>query len=97
MAREKEVRGFNGWLVAFLLLAVMVACVWALATLEDPSAWRIISLAVILTLDGVCFAGFSVVNPNQATVITLFGSRPIQAPALTVYTPPADTGETPVG
>lgn len=32
-----------------------------------------------------------------ASVITLFGTRPIQAPALTVYTPPTDTGETPVG
>jgi hypothetical protein len=32
-----------------------------------------------------------------ASVITLFGTRPIQIPALTVYTPPPDSGEAPVG
>jgi hypothetical protein len=32
-----------------------------------------------------------------ASVITLFGTRPIQIPALTVYTPPTDAGDTPVG
>jgi len=32
-----------------------------------------------------------------ASVITLFGSRPIQTPALTIYTPPTDAGDTPVG
>lgn len=30
-----------------------------------------------------------------ASVITLFGARPIQVPALTVYTPPTDSGQIP--
>ena len=29
------------------------------------------------------------------SVITLFGSRPIQVPALTIYTPPTDSGQVP--
>jgi regulator of protease activity HflC (stomatin/prohibitin superfamily) len=28
---------------------------------------------VVLTIDGVCWAGLSVVNPNEAKVVTLFG------------------------
>jgi cytoskeletal protein CcmA (bactofilin family) len=45
---------------------------------------------VIITLFGFVGVG--------ASVITLFGSRPIQLPALTTYTPPTDSGQdAPVG
>jgi len=30
-----------------------------------------------------------------ASVMTLFGTRPIQVPALTIYTPPTDSGPIP--
>jgi hypothetical protein len=30
-----------------------------------------------------------------AVVVTRFGARPIQTPALTVYTPPTDSGQAP--
>lgn len=54
------------------------------------------AIGLIPCLGGLIVFLFGLVGVG-ASVITLFGTRPIQAPALTVYTPPTDTGETPVG
>ncbi|HET8547225.1 MAG TPA: SPFH domain-containing protein, partial [Bryobacteraceae bacterium] len=35
--------------------------------------WEVVLSIVVLALAGVCFAGFTVVNPNEARVVTLFG------------------------
>jgi hypothetical protein len=74
MTDERELRGSSGWLCVCLMAAVLVAASYGLvlAAREDV-AWAVAFCAVVLVLDGVCAAGLTVVNPNQAKVVTLFG------------------------
>ena len=76
MAHEKEVGGLSGWLVVFVMLLVGAGAVWVMATLEssgDGLDWIKAAGVLVLALDGVSVAGFTVVNPNEAFVVTLFG------------------------
>ena len=76
MAHEKEVGGLSGWLVVFVMLLVGAGAVWVMATLQssgDGFDWIIAAGVLALVLDGVSIAGFTVVNPNEAFVVTLFG------------------------
>jgi regulator of protease activity HflC (stomatin/prohibitin superfamily) len=71
MAHERELKGLSGWLVIFMVLAIAAAAVWSAASVDPPWA-KILSVAVLF-LDLACLAGLTVVNPNQASVVTLFG------------------------
>jgi regulator of protease activity HflC (stomatin/prohibitin superfamily) len=71
MANERELRGLSGWLVIFVILAIAGAAAWSVANV-DPQWAKILSVAV-LVLDLACLAGLTVVNPNHASVVTLFG------------------------
>jgi cytoskeletal protein CcmA (bactofilin family) len=51
-------------------------------------------LGAIPCLGGLIVFLFGLVGIG-ATVITLFGTRPVQIPALSVYTPPTDAGQAP--
>ena len=76
MAHEKEVGGLSGWLVVFVMLLAGAGAVWVMATLEsagDGLDWIKAAGVLVLVLDGVCAAGLTVVNPNEASVVTLFG------------------------
>ena len=76
MANEKEVGGLSGWLVVFVMLLAGAGAVWVMATLEssgDGLDWIKAAGVLVLVLDGVCAAGLTVVNPNEASVVTLFG------------------------
>ena len=76
MAHEKEARALSGWLVVFVVLLVGIATVWTMANVDAEGSgldW-IKALGVgVLVLAGVSLAGLTVVNPNEATVVTLFG------------------------
>lgn len=74
MANERELRAFSGWLflcglliIAALLIAAMVDA-GRDGRVRDLFAWLL-----LLLVDLVCFAGLTVVNPNEARVVTLFG------------------------
>ena len=74
MTREKEIRGLSGWLVLVVLLAVAAISIWGLvrgARFQDAA--EIITSVIVLVLDALCVAGWTVVNPNEASVVTLFG------------------------
>src|SRR5262245_34443879 len=74
MTREHEIKGLPGWSALFGLIAVIGAAIWLLDQGISPADGRIIALAVALTIvAGGCFAGLTVVNPNEAKVVTLFG------------------------
>ncbi len=74
MLNEKEIRGVPGWLVLFTLIAVIVLGIVAfIAAVRAESALLVIASLIVLLLDGLCFAGLTVVNPNAAKVVTLFG------------------------
>ncbi len=74
MLREKEVKGVSGWLMVVVLLAAVVAIAWAFAQAvqAESGPWIFIWLFVFL-MDVVCWFGLTVVNPNEAKVVTLFG------------------------
>ena len=74
MAQEREVRGASGWAMVGLLLAatagLVAACVFGVRTQNVG-----VIISTVLAQAGVAFlfAGLTVVNPNQSSVITLFG------------------------
>jgi regulator of protease activity HflC (stomatin/prohibitin superfamily) len=74
MASEKEIRGFSGWAVLFFLIAAAIAASAGLiAAIQDASGWLIVACLLVLAIDVACYFGLTVVNPNTAKVITLFG------------------------
>ena len=71
MAHEQKVGGLSGWLAIFVAVLVAAAAIWSLATFEAD--WTKPLGAALLVLAGATLAGLTVVNPNEAAVITLFG------------------------
>jgi regulator of protease activity HflC (stomatin/prohibitin superfamily) len=74
MLSEKAMQGISGWLMIFMLLAVMFASIAMLVfaiRAEDPIL--IILFVLVMALDVVLWAGLTVVNPNEAKVVQLFG------------------------
>jgi regulator of protease activity HflC (stomatin/prohibitin superfamily) len=74
MLSEKVIKGFSGWLMLVVLLAAVAATVrmLVLSILAEAPVW-IVSSIVLLVVEVVCFAGLTVVNPNEAKVVQLFG------------------------
>ena len=60
--------------MAFFLTAVVLGgtAVLVMAAREGLE-WGVIVSALVVAVAGACFAGLTVVNPNQAKVVTLFG------------------------
>jgi hypothetical protein len=76
MLNEKEVTGIPGGLMVVVLLASLAGAIYALIYGIDHDAawWWIVGTGVVQLIALACFAGLTVVNPNQATVLTLFGN-----------------------
>jgi regulator of protease activity HflC (stomatin/prohibitin superfamily) len=55
------------------LLAVGGSIYWLTQAIPAESAWEIVSAVVLILAALVCLAGLTVVNPNEARVVTLFG------------------------
>ena len=75
MLQEKVIKGISGWVMAVVLLAGIIAGVTLLANWPDAdsSPWIAVAIALGLALDGLCWRGLTVVNPNTAKVVLLFG------------------------
>src|SRR5688572_21742162 len=76
MAHEKEVGALSGWLVVLAILIVGTATVWTMASSDSLGSgldWVKAVGVAVLVLDGIALAGLAVVNPNEASVVTLFG------------------------
>jgi regulator of protease activity HflC (stomatin/prohibitin superfamily) len=74
MSHEREIRGLSGWTVAVLLVIVLLgACVSIVLAAREAMVWGVLLSSAVLALDCACFAGLTVVNPNEAKVVTLFG------------------------
>jgi len=74
MLQEKPIRGLPGWPTLFVLLVAPFLAVPALvASIQAAAGWYVLLWILVLVADGLCWAGLTVVNPNQAQVITLFG------------------------
>ena len=71
MANEKDLRAVSGWLMVLVLAAVAAAGIWAGITADET--WVKGVAFWLAGAAGACFAGLTVVNPNEASVVTLFG------------------------
>src|SRR6476660_3024965 len=85
MAHEHEIRGIAGWPMVFLLAAVVLAASAGLVlSAREAMVEGILLSSLVIALACACFAGLTVVNPNQAKVVTLFGvyKGSLKAPGL---------------
>lgn len=74
MAQEREVRGASGWgMVGLLLLATAGLVAAFVFGVRTQNVGVIITTALAQAGVAFLFAGLTVVNPNQSSVITLFG------------------------
>ena len=74
MPSEKEAQCLQGWLIVVVLLVVALAAAWALAQeIQVQSGVFIVVGILVIAADAGCWYGFTVVNPNDAKVVTLFG------------------------
>lgn len=78
--KERELKGLNGWVmlgVEIVAAIVSIALLIVGGAMQDSLDIIAVVLAivggVILTIAGICTAGFKVVAPNEALVLTLFG------------------------
>ncbi len=75
MFREKEASALPGGLMVIVLLAGLGGSVWwFIGAVRAEQGWPIAWSLVALLLDGLLWAGFFIVNPNEAKVVTLFGT-----------------------
>jgi regulator of protease activity HflC (stomatin/prohibitin superfamily) len=73
MLKEKELQGISGWLMVFVLLLALVLLFFVfIATIKSWPVIGIISM-LLFVICIFCFKGLTVVNPNEACVIQLFG------------------------
>lgn len=77
MLQEKVVKGISGWVMVVVLVAGIVGAIALVASgpeVDRASApWIALAMALGLAIDGLCWRGFVVVNPNTAKVVLLFG------------------------
>ena len=75
MLQERVVKGASGWLMVVVLLGGIVALVGLLVNSSEvqETPWLIGVVALLLALDGLGWAGLTVVNPNTAKAVLLFG------------------------
>lgn len=74
MLREREIQGVSGWLMLFLLIALMLLSVVMLGrSAQAEEVLMAVLSVVVIVVAGVCLFGLTVVNPNQAKVVQLFG------------------------
>ncbi len=74
MISEKRIRGISGWVMVFLLLLIFVLFMWMLiSAIKSGDDFAVGGCIVALLLDAGCWYGLTVVNPNEAKVVQLFG------------------------
>ena len=74
MTDERALRGLSGWMLVFLIAAVLLGASCGLVMAARAAMPLVmLAMAVVLALDCALIAGLTVVNPNQAKVVTLFG------------------------
>jgi regulator of protease activity HflC (stomatin/prohibitin superfamily) len=71
MANERVIRGISGWVVVGIAAVVAAGAVWTLA--NNPNDIQIMLTMAVIVVTAGCLMGLTVVNPNEASVVTLFG------------------------
>ena len=75
MLQEKVIKGISGWVMAVVLLAGIVAGIALFVNSPEvaETPWMAVTVALLMVIDGLCWRGLTVVNPNTAKVVLLFG------------------------
>lgn len=74
MIQEKPAVAFNGWLMVVVLPLVILASLGGAAlSVQANNPWGLLFILIVL-IAGFCMNGFFIVNPNMATVTTVFGT-----------------------
>jgi regulator of protease activity HflC (stomatin/prohibitin superfamily) len=74
MIKESARRGAPGLPTLLLLLALMgLSVLWVVRAARDGNTTGIVGALILFTLIIVAFAGLTIVNPNEARVMVLFG------------------------
>src|SRR5688500_9848675 len=74
MLRERELRSFSGWLMAIVLPLLIIGGIAQMVNaFRNDGNWQALVCIVVIAVAGFCLAGLTVVNPNEAKVVTLFG------------------------
>lgn len=77
MVQERIRSSVSGWVMVPVLMVILGAAVWQLvasAQAQPASYWGVVGWSVVLLVAAICFGGFFVVEPNEAKVLTLFGT-----------------------
>jgi regulator of protease activity HflC (stomatin/prohibitin superfamily) len=75
MLQEKEIRGWSGWLMLILFLLLIAFCLFALVgEASHGRAGGALFFAFWIVVCVFCLGGLTVVNPNEAKVVQLFGT-----------------------
>jgi regulator of protease activity HflC (stomatin/prohibitin superfamily) len=71
MSQEKELKGLPGWFMVAVVIVFGVGMVWSVVNIDAD--WVKGVSVLVFVLAAASLAGLTVVNPNQAVVVTLFG------------------------
>ena len=75
MLQEKELRAWWGWLMLIVQVLLMLFMIAALiGEAQHERVGGVLFWTVMAGVNGACFGGLTVVNPNEAKVVTLFGT-----------------------
>lgn len=76
MLQEKVIQGSSGWVMVGVLAAGIVGSVGLLVGSEtvQTTPGIVVAIALGLAIDALCWNGLTVVSPNTAKVVLLFGS-----------------------
>ena len=75
MLKERVISGLSGWVMAAILVAGPIAGIAVLIAMgsEDAPPLVFVGLILLLLVDVICWFGLTIVNPNTARVVQLFG------------------------
>ncbi len=75
MLREREIKGMSGWMMVFLLVALVILSVVMLGrSAQAEDGVMAVIWVLVLVVAGASMFGLTVINPNQAKVVQLFGT-----------------------
>lgn len=72
MKQEKDFSASSGYLALFLEIVFFIGAILALIFL--PAISIKIAAAIVLVITAFCIGGFVIVNPNESSVLVLFGA-----------------------
>lgn len=72
---EQKAWKINGFLALLVILALLAASVYNFVTMiKDPQISKIVVAVILLFISMILMTGIQIVHPNQAKVLTFFGS-----------------------